>query len=94
MGTARCWTVIEVVPQMKACAPKTKKIARATAGSVVSASPRCVRVSTTRPMRIRSPRLTRRVIQPYDAVPISPPTAPTVVMSPKPTACRPSRSVA
>ena len=28
-GTARCRTVIEVVPQMNACAPNTKKIGRA-----------------------------------------------------------------
>ena len=37
-------------------------------------------------------RLTRRSIQPYDAVPTSPPTAVTVVIRPNPTSPIPSRS--
>ena len=49
--TAEGRTVVEVVFQMKACAPKRKKIGSATAGLVVSASPRWVSVSRTRPGR-------------------------------------------
>ncbi len=64
MGTARWRTVMDVVPHTKAWAPKTKKIGSATAGEVVSASPRWVRVSITSPIRIRSPSETWRVIQP------------------------------
>ena len=85
---------MEVVPQMKAWAPKTKKIPSATHGTVVSASARCVNVSITRPIRISWARLTRRVIQPYAEVPTSPPTAENVVSSPKPTGPIPSRWVA
>ena len=64
VGTARCRTVIDVVPQTNACAPKTKKIGSATTGLVVSASARWVSVSMIRPTRMMLPRLTRRVIQP------------------------------
>ena len=59
--------MIDVVPQTKACAPKTKKIASATHGDVVRASARWVRVSMISPIRMMLPRLTRRVIQPYAA---------------------------
>ena len=86
--------VIAVVPQMNACAPKRKNTGMATYGFVVSASTRWVSVSMISPIRITSPRLTRLVIQPYDSVPSSPPTALTVVIRPKPTAPSPSRSVA
>ena len=91
-GTARWRTVIEVVPQMKAWAPKTKKTHRATTGEVVSASARCVSVSMMSPARMTFPRLTRAVIQPYSPVPSNPPTADTVVSRPNPMAPSPSRS--
>ncbi len=56
--------MIDVVPQMKAWAPKTKKIGIATGGDVVRASARWMTVSMTRPMRMRSPSFTWRVIEP------------------------------
>jgi hypothetical protein len=64
VGTARCRIVIEVVPHTNACAPNTKKTGIATYGDDVAASARWVRVSMTSPIRIRSPRLIRRVSQP------------------------------
>ena len=63
--------VIAVVPQMNACAPKTKNTGIATYGLVVRARTRWVSVSMISPILIRSPRLTCRVIQPYDRVPSS-----------------------
>ena len=89
VGTARCRTVIDVVPHTNACAPKTKKIPIATQGVVVSARHRWVRVSMTRPMRMRFARVTCLVSQPYPSTPARPPSATTVVISPYPTAPRP-----
>ncbi len=94
VGTARWRTVSEVVPQMNACAPKTKNTGSATYGDEVDASARWVRVSMTRPTRISPPRLIRRVSQPYETVPSRPPAAETVVISPKPTLPSPRCSVA
>ena len=49
---------------MNACAPKTKKTGSATYGDEVEASARWVNVSMISPIRIRLPRLIRRVSQP------------------------------
>ena len=92
VGTARWRTVVEIVPQTKACAPNTKNTTRATAGSVFTARTRWVRVSMTRPPRMMLPRLTCRSSQPKDSVPTRPPQAAAEVSSPKPTSPIPSRS--
>ena len=55
VGTARCRTVGDVVPQTKACAPKTTMITIATQAVVVSASAEWVSVSMISPTRMMSP---------------------------------------
>ena len=83
-GTARWRMEVEVVPQTAVCTPNTKKVAKATAGVVVSARVRWVSVSMIRPTRMMSARLTRRSTHAYDHDPRMPPTALAVVSSPNP----------
>ena len=52
MGTARCRTVVDVVPQMTAWIPKMTIMAPAATADVVIARTRWVTVSISRPARI------------------------------------------
>ena len=73
VGTARWRTVTEVVPHTNACSAEHEEDRHRDRREVVIASPRCVSVSMISPTRMMLPRLTRRVIHPYDRVPRRPP---------------------
>ncbi len=81
-GTARWRTVVDVVPHTTACRPNSTMIAPASHGDRVSASPRWVSVSITRPMRMRVARLKRSSSRRYVAEPSSPPAALAVISRP------------